>query len=323
MDRARACYVLLVRASDLTTFARWRFALKPASWPKLLVPFALGQAIGIDATGRLSWLGLGLALAFTAADAVFVVTLNDFGDREVDAIKRRMFPKTSPKTLPDGVLSPLALLLAGVAAGLVALAIGGLSALVLDRPLAPVAALVALALFVAYTLPPLRLNYRGGGELLEAIGVGLVLPWLSAYLQSGRAWMPALDVLPGFACLALASAVASGLSDERSDREGGKRTFATMMGNGAARRLVTIALVLAALAWIGAATIPRGTPTMPLLVGAGVVLLALPALSRAGALAVTDAFEAQGSFKRALHRTSWEAALTLALFLALGPWIGL
>lgn len=307
----------------LTTLDRWRFALKPASWPKLLVPFALGQGIGIDATGRLSWAGLALAFAFTAADAVFVVALNDWGDREVDAIKRRMFPKTSLKTIPDGVLPGATLLLTGVLAGLAALFVATLAAFALDRPLAPLAAIVALALFVLYTLPPARLNYRGGGELLEALGVGVVLPWLSAYLQSGRLWMPALDALPGFAVLALASAVASGLSDERSDREGGKRTLVTTIGNTLSRRVVLGLALFGPLVWLLAAAIPRGTQTMVLVVAAALVLLSWRNLSRASESAVTDAFDAQRAFKAALHRTIWESALVIAGFLAFGPWIGL
>src|SRR5690606_26441979 len=144
------------------------------------------------------------------------VLLNDWGDQEVDRVKRAMFPSSSKKTIPDGVLpAPLVLLvgaLAGVGAALVALA-GEIS---LDRPWLTVAALAAMGLFVAYTLPPLRLNYRGGGELLEALGVGVVLPWINAYAQSGRALAPGLIVLPGFAVLSLSSAIASGISDERS-----------------------------------------------------------------------------------------------------------
>ena len=305
-----------------STFDRWRFALKPASWPKLLVPFALGQAIGIDATGSLSWTGLWLALAITAADAVFVVTLNDWGDREVDAIKRRMFPKTSQKTIPDGILPAHVLLFTGIGAGIVALGVASLG-LGLDRPLAPVVGALALGIFVAYTLPPLRLNYRGGGELLEALGVGLVLPWLSAYLQSGRAWMPALDVLPGFAFLALASAVASGLSDERSDREGGKRTLVTMLGSTLARRVMLACAALGPVAWALAALIPHGTPTAALGLAAALQGLTWPALMRLSKDATTDAFDAQSKLKAALHRSSWESALGIAMLLALGPWFGL
>ena len=37
--------------------ARWWFALKPASWPKILVPAAVGQALGAAAAGRNSATG--------------------------------------------------------------------------------------------------------------------------------------------------------------------------------------------------------------------------------------------------------------------------
>jgi 1,4-dihydroxy-2-naphthoate octaprenyltransferase len=250
----------------MTTWrARWAFALKPASWPKLLVPMALGQAIGVDATGSFSVGGLVAGAAFTALDAIFVVLLNDWGDQEVDRIKRGMFPTSSRKTIPDGVLPAPLVLLVGALAGLLALVVALASEIALGRPGLTLGALAALGLFVAYTLPPLRLNYRGGGELLEALGVGVALPWINAYAQGGQAFAPALLVLPGFALLALSSAVASGLSDERSDRRGGKRTFTTVLGNHLARRL-TNALVLgggllwAVQGWIGV----RGTPAIPL-----------------------------------------------------------
>jgi 1,4-dihydroxy-2-naphthoate octaprenyltransferase len=306
-----------------TPHERWRFALKPASWPKLLVPFLLGQGIGIDATGSLSIVGLVLALAFTALDIVFVVTLNDWGDREVDAIKRRMFPHTSPKTIPDGVLPAHALLIAGLVAGGLALALAGSAYLFFQRDYAVPGVLAALGLFVAYTLPPLRLNYRGGGEILEALGVGLVLPWLSAYLQSGRAWMPALDVLPGFACLCLASAIASGLSDERSDRAGGKRTVVTMLGNSRARWLMIAAVVVGGITWLGTAWLSHGAPRTVLLGAGALALTRIASLVQLSRAATTDAFTAQHALKSALHRAIWEPGLVVAGLLAVGPLLGL
>jgi 1,4-dihydroxy-2-naphthoate octaprenyltransferase len=306
-----------------TTAGRWQFALKPASWPKLLVPFVLGQGIGIDATGTLSLAGLSLALAFTLLDIVFVVTLNDWGDREVDAIKRRMFPHTSPKTIPDGVLPASSLLRAGIVAGLLALGVALAATLFCGRTYAIPGTFAALGLFVAYTLPPLRLNYRGGGELLEAIGVGLVLPWLSAYLQSGRVWMPALDVLPGFACLCVASAIASGLSDERSDRAGGKRTVVTMLGNAGARGLMIAAVVVGAITWLATAWLSDGAPTMILVSAAALALSRIAALVELGRTSVTDAFTAQHALKSTLHRAIWEPGLVIAGLLAVGPLLGL
>ncbi len=297
---------------------RWTYAAKPDSWSKLLVPFALGQAIGLgpalDAGQGFSLLACALALAFTVLDLLFIVFLNDWGDREVDAIKRRMFAdRCSPKTIPDGILPARHLLVAGLAAGAGALAVAAVSAHVLDRPGLLWLAVLSLAIFVAYTLPPLRLNYRGGGELCEMLGVGVVLPCVSAYHQSGAALPEGASLLPGFALLALASAVSSGLADERSDRAGGKRTVVTMIGNPLSRRLVELLVVLGALGWL--ATALTG---LPIWIGASAALTVLANavdLRRASDAAVTDAFEAQRAYKAHLHHAIGRGALTASALL--------
>ncbi len=300
----------------------WIYAAKPDSWQKLLVPFVLGQAMGLgpalDAERgfslRDSLLGLVLGLVFTILDLLFIVFLNDWGDREVDAIKRRMFPEgCSPKTIPDGILPARHLLLAGLAAGALALVVALISELVLDRPGLTVASALSLALFVAYTLPPLRLNYRGGGELLEMLGVGVVLPWLNAYYQGGTALSEGMWLLPGFALLSLASAIGSGLADERSDRAGGKRTVVTMLGNALSRKLLELLVVLGAVAWLLATL--SGLPIWVTGSGAITVLLAALDLKRASAAAVTDAFAAQRAYKAHLHHAIGRGTLTAAFLL--------
>lgn len=309
--------------SRVSPSARWWFALKPASWPKLLVPMALGQAIGIDASGSIGMGGLVIGAAFTVLDLAFVVLINDWGDQPVDRIKRTMFPGSSPKTIHDRVLAPRLVLFAGLGAGAAAIAIAFAGGIAIDRPWLGLAAIGALGIFAAYTLPPLRLNYRGGGELLEALGVGVALPWINAYAQCGRATPPGLIVLPGLAILALSSAIASGLADERSDRRGGKTTVPTLIGNPLSRRLIEAlalsgAIVWGLTAWLGGA----GTPSLPLLAAAGAGLLGLPAVRAASAGAVTDAFDAQRLYKGALHQLIWESSLVLAAGMALGPLLG-
>jgi 1,4-dihydroxy-2-naphthoate octaprenyltransferase/chlorophyll synthase len=288
------------------TFAgRWLHALKLASWPKLLVPCALGQALGVHETaGEISWGGLAAGVAFTVLDLVFVVLLNDWGDRDVDRIKRRMFPHgCSPKTIPDAILPPHHLLAAGLCAGVLALAVAGASSIALGRPLLLPAALFCLAMFWAYTLPPVRLNYRGGGEVLEMLGVGIALPWLNAYAQSG-ALVPAgsAQVLPGFALLALASALASGLSDEVSDRRGGKRTFTTMLGNPMTRRFAEACTLGAAITWAISAFFSDVEMMVALIAASGYVWDSASAMRKESTSAVTNAFAAQTAYKAILHR---------------------
>jgi 4-hydroxybenzoate polyprenyltransferase len=289
--------------------ARWRYALKPGSWSKLFGPAFFGQCLGAAHLRRIDLVSLGAGMALTFFLLAFVVLMNDFADREVDAIKRRMFPRgCSPKTIPDGILPASRVLVGGLLAGGAALGLGFYAEGWLNRPQAGLATALALGVFVAYSLPPLRLNYRGGGELLEGFGAGFALPWLQAYLQGGLgafglAWLPrAWPVLGGLVLLALASAVASGLSDEVSDRAGGKRTFTTVLGNAGARRLCELLVALGAGAWLLAGFFAEHVPLVVTLAPVLLVLFRLRQLWAASTDAVTNAFAAHAHYKNILHR---------------------
>lgn len=303
--------------SSAPTLSRVLMALKPASWPKLLVAAAFGQVLGVIAAGRFDPLGAALGFAFTLFDLAFVVLLNDYGDREVDALKRRMFPEVgSPKTIPDRILEPRSVLQLGLGAGALALSVGLVAELFGARPGALPAAAACMALFVAYTLPPLRLNYRGGGELLEMLGVGFALPWFNAYLQSGRAAPDVLGWLPGFALLALASALASGLSDEHSDRLGGKRTFTTMFGPERVRTAVEGMFVGAMLVWAAMGKLaPHLADWWTAVPAVGVMSWLHRGLTAAGRAADADEPAGISRYKLALHRGVWWGTIVLALTL--------
>jgi 1,4-dihydroxy-2-naphthoate octaprenyltransferase/chlorophyll synthase len=119
--------------------------------------------------------------------------------------------------------------------------------------------------------------------------------------------------------LSLGSAVASGLSDEESDRAGGKRTLASVFGNRAARRADEASVVLGVVVWL---LVPLAQGSREALTvgvaGAGAAALLgwrLPAASRA---AVTGAWDAQRTYKGYLHRAIWGGALALAAAQGIG-----
>ena len=301
-----------------TLTARWLYAIKPASWPKLLVPMTLGQAIGIHAVSSFHPLSLLLGLLFTLGLGLFIVLLNDWGDQKVDTIKRELFPSgCSPKTIPDGILSARALLIAGLLSGLFAFLIALFAQTHLTIPFLGLGAAICLLTFVAYSLPPLRLNYRGGGELLEMLGVGALLPWWNAYLQSGELFPPTLLLLGGFVALSLASALASGLSDEVSDRLGGKTTFTTLYGNAAVRRAVTFCLYTALMLWIAIPFLLDELPFWSTLPALLLLFVYTARLERLSPEATTNAFKAQGHYKLCLHKAIWYGALAIAAALLL------
>ncbi len=297
-----------------STFARWLYALKPASWPKLLVPALLGQAMGIAQQGGVRVEAVLVGLAHTLGLLAFMVLLNDWGDQEVDTLKRRLFAEScSPKTIPDGILRPRDVLYAGAGAGAGALGVAVWAEVFMARPGAAAFGLVGLALFVAYSLPPLRLNYRGGGELVEMVGVAGVLPLWNCYVQSGLILPRSLPVLIPFALLALASALASGLADEHSDRLGGKVTFTTLLGNPAVRGAVVVLVAAAGLGWV---LLPLWFPgSLPAQAGlAAALMLGLHGsrLLRVAGQAQPDAHRAIRAFKLHLHRAIWWSTLVVA-----------
>jgi 1,4-dihydroxy-2-naphthoate octaprenyltransferase/chlorophyll synthase len=307
-----------------STVGRWLYALKPASWPKLVVPALFGQLVGAASVGELDLRALGWGCGFTGVGLAFIVLLNDWGDRRVDALKREMFPDgCSPKTIPDGILSSRTVGFAGAACGLATglIALGAERAL--DRPSAFAAGVACMLVFVAYTLPPLRLNYRGGGEVLEMLGVGVALPVYNVYLQTGRLVPEAWLWVAGFALLSLASGIASGLADEESDRAGGKRTFASTFGNPAARRLTETCVLLGALTWgIGALTKPEWFPPWVVVPALAMLVWNFVLMRRVSRDAVTNAFRPQGVYKRFLHRAIWHSTTVAAVLLWLQSRLG-
>ncbi|KPK15334.1 MAG: hypothetical protein AMJ62_09475 [Myxococcales bacterium SG8_38] len=301
--------------------ARWIYALKPVSWPKLFVPALLGQVLGATSAEGLDPVALGWGLAFTSLGLGFIVLLNDWGDRRVDAIKREMFPEgCSPKTIPDGILPAPAVGLAGAVLGCGASLAAAGAQLSLGRSFALPAGLGCMLIFVAYTLPPLRLNYRGGGEVLEMLGVGIALPSYNAYLQAGSISPTSWPWIAGFALLSLASAAASGLSDEQSDRIGGKRTLASTVGNAAARRVSETCVLLGAGVWLGASLL-KPAWVSPWASIPALIILAwnFAQLRKVSDEAVTNAFGAQGAYKLHLHRAIWHSTTVAALVLWLQP----
>lgn len=303
----------------LSIAKRLTIALNPEGWPKILVPAVLGQALGVFLSNSLDLPGFLLPLGFSMASIIYIQLLNDWGDARVDQIKQRLFPTASPiKTVPAGLLPRWFLLGAGLLALVGALICALVLALWLDRPHFLSGALLGVLLFQGYSFSPLKLNYRGGGEVLEMLGLGLLLPWLNAYAQSGVMWHPIYYFLFGLLLLSLASALAGGLADEESDLVGGKRTFTTMLGNESVRKAVARFFAAGLFAWLGTAFYLRDLcPWWLVLVPAASLAYYLRRLQGVSPAATTRAFSAQALYRAYLDHGIWTSTALLALALLL------
>ncbi len=235
--------------SALAVLRAWVQAARPLAHANLAPPLLVGAALAWGTGAPPSWAGLGLAFAFGVLDHLFIVFANDLADEAADRAQARpTLVSGGSRVLVEGRLSrrALARAAAAAAAGLVLLALGlawtrGLWAL-------PALAALALALLWAYSFPPLRLSYRGGGALAQGLGVGAVLPAVGFALQAGGlAELPWLALVP-LVLLGVAGNLETALPDVEADARSGKHTYPARVGPAAARRvaekLIAVAILL-------------------------------------------------------------------------------
>lgn len=178
-----------------------------------------------------------------------IVLFNDYADAETDALHRRLFPETLDTRVAVDGLWPRRRLLVAASATAAALVATGWALRYWERGDTLWLVAAGLGLVWAYSFWPFKLNYRGGGEALEAVGVGLLLPLIGYCLATGEsagfAWASAAPLL----MLALAGALASGLKHAPADARTGKRTLAVIAGVRPVQKLMLV-LLGAASAWV-------------------------------------------------------------------------
>jgi 1,4-dihydroxy-2-naphthoate octaprenyltransferase len=259
--------------------SRWLKASRLPSQSYIAPPLLLGQAWVAHQHGELSWTILILVQAFGVFDQLCIVYANDYADQATDRLNRTstLFSGGS-RVLVEGLLQPRQLRRAALLMAGLCLLVGLILSLGFDRPAALPLAATALILLWAYSFAPLRLNYRGGGELLQAVGVGAVLPLFGHVAQGGALehfpWPLLAVLLPTH----LACAMATALPDEPSDRLSRKRTAAVLLGPGPARATITLLDLAGILAFTRVGWLPARDPAGGLALGPGnLAVLGLPA----------------------------------------------
>ena len=289
----------------------WVRAARPLAHANIAPPILLGQALAFAASERFDVTLAAVAFGFGVFDHLTIVFANDYADRDADALgdSRTMFSGGS-RVIPDGLISPRALRNAAIATGSVLLVGSGVAGWLVDRPLLPAFAAVALLLLHAYSFAPMRLSYRGFGEMLQGVGVGFVLPLLGWYAQSGDLSRAPFDAFAPLVLLAFASNVLTSLPDHPADTAADKRTWPVRRGLARSRRdaLVFVGLGILLVSQVGPAFSTEWTAVV-LGPPAFAALLALVWLRREDALMRFVTFAA-GSIT-VLHVT-WSVALFVA-----------
>ncbi len=210
---------------------RWIVALKFNSLPKIILPLLVGMAVASIGMEEVPWLNVALLLLYGFSLQNFIVLMNDVGDADADEHHMKHFPHLiDERMIPAGKITLKEMKTAGRFAAFGVLAVGAVATFALGLKWALLACAASLPLLGLYTFPPIKLNYRGGGEILEALGVGLYLPLIAGYIYSGSSHLPSYLSITPLLPLAFASALSSGLKHQPADKETGKKTFAVLFG---------------------------------------------------------------------------------------------
>jgi 1,4-dihydroxy-2-naphthoate polyprenyltransferase len=231
--------------------AAWVRLLRFQFYPLSLVTYLSGALVAVPSDGRLratafAW-GYGVVLLLQ----MVTVVANELFDREPDARNERFgFFNGGSRIIQRGELSVNAVrrALLGLTALLAVLGLSG-GLLLGARPGLTLALVgVGAVLGYGYTVPPLRLCYRGLGELTVATTYSYYL-FVFGYVVQRGAPPDLVQTTPYCLPLLLAilpAIVTANVPDAPSDAPFGKRTWPVLMG---ARNALLAALGLAAAAY--------------------------------------------------------------------------
>lgn len=220
-------------------------------------PEQLLLALAVAALGAAMATARGAALTATTAAVAAVALLatwtslhlaNEWADHETDRLTTELGTRTrfsgGSETLPGEDVPRRTVAGAAVAAGVVGLGltVGAWAAGVLSGGAAAVQVVTAAAGY-AYSLPPVRLAWRGLGEVANSVAGGVGLPLYGYGATAGVLGPEAVwPVLP-FTALVFGNLLATQWPDRRADGAVGKRSLAVRWSARRLRVAFTVATV--------------------------------------------------------------------------------
>jgi 1,4-dihydroxy-2-naphthoate octaprenyltransferase len=231
----------------MATLSEWIEGARPRTLPAAVSPILVGTGAAYQ-TGHIVWAYAILALAVALLLQVGVNYANDYSDGIRGTDEVRVGPvRLVGQRLAEPRSVKIAAFTAFFFAGLLGLALVGLSGLWVMIPIGAAAILAAWY----YTGGSRPYGYLGLGEVFVFVFFGLVatlgtMATMTSLTAAG--WWGAI----GVGSLASAILVANNLRDIPTDREHGKRTLAVRMGERGTRAfyvaLVAVAFVMTGLA---------------------------------------------------------------------------
>ena len=228
--------------------ALWRMS-RPAQLALIALVYALGVAMAAGRGAAVDPARVGVGLAALLPVAASVHYANEYADVETDARTDRTPFSGGSGALVETDLEPRVALRAAGATGAVGTALLVPAALATgDSALPATAAALLVGILVVgwqYSVGPLRLAWRGLGEVTNAALGGIALPLYGFAVVAGRVTPAAALATVPFALVVFVNLLETQWPDRRADAAVGKRTLATRWSAGRLRWAYVAGLVAA------------------------------------------------------------------------------
>ena len=225
----------------------WIAGARLRTLPLSVSPVILGTAVAHEERAEWQWLRIGLALAVAVFLQIGVNYANDYSDGVRGTDKFRLGPS---RLTGSGAAKPRTVLtVALVFFGLAAIAGVILVVLVGQYWLLAIGAVSIIAAYF-YTGGKRPYGYYGLGELFVFVFFGLVATVGTTFVQESTTeffagdWLDSLIAGAAIGLIACAVLMVNNIRDLPQDKLAGKRTFAVLIGNRAARIVFAVFLLL-------------------------------------------------------------------------------
>jgi 1,4-dihydroxy-2-naphthoate octaprenyltransferase len=224
----------------------WLQAARLPSQSYIFIPLLLGQSVYFFHHHEINFTVFLLVQLFGILDQLYIVFANDYADLDADkANKTYTIFSGGSRVLVEGKITPSALKKAAILMAISGILLSVLMTFLTAQYLLIPLSMIAIFLLYAYSYKPFQLSYRGGGEFLQMLGVGLVLPLFGFIAQSGKLTDFPLELLPILLLINLSCAMATSLPDAPSDKIVNKKTIAVVFGENTAKKIIITLKMLA------------------------------------------------------------------------------
>ncbi|MDD9950355.1 MAG: UbiA family prenyltransferase [Zetaproteobacteria bacterium] len=194
------------------------------------LPLLLGYTLAFP--HQQEWHIYSLLIFIGCIDQIYICFSNDVADIEADKINNsRTFYSGGSTALIHYPAWQTAFGYVTYLSATVLFILGVMISFVLKNMVIGIFFAAMLFLPVLYHHPYFRWSYKSRGELLQAVGTGVILPVL-AYIICQPASTPPLDWVPSQFAAYFASALSTTFPDQTADRQVNKKTFVVRLGEG-------------------------------------------------------------------------------------------